>query len=67
MTTTWVALIIQTTQTRKVFYYAEKRAEERTEDRTEDRVEDRAEEEGPSSPIHDFRAASPNIQFIPDT
>ena len=46
---------------------AEERAGERTEDRAEDRTEDRAEEEGPSSPVHDFRAASPNIQFIPDT
>ena len=32
----------------------------------EERVEDRAEEEGPSSPLHDIRAASPDIQFFSD-
>ena len=37
-----------------------------SEERAEDRVEDRAEEEGPSSPLHDFRAASPDIQFVSD-
>ena len=32
----------------------------------EEKVEDRAEEEGPSSPLHDIRAASPDIQFVSD-
>ena len=45
----------------------DERAEERAEDTSGDRTEVRAEEEeGPSSPIHDFRAASPDIQFFPD-
>ena len=56
---------------KRVLYFwikgSEERAEERAEDRAEDRTEDRAEEEGPSSPIHDFRAASPDIQFVPDS
>ena len=46
---------------------SEERAEERAETRAEDRTEGRVEEEGPSSPVHDFRAASPDTQFIPDT
>ena len=46
---------------------SEERAEDRAEIRAEDRTEGRVEEEGPSSPVHDFRAASPDTQFIPDT
>ena len=32
----------------------------------EERAEDRAEEEGPSLPLYDHRAVSPNIQFVSD-
>ena len=32
----------------------------------EERAEDIAEEEGPSSPLHDHRAVSPDIQFVSD-
>ena len=32
----------------------------------EERAEDRAEEEGPSSPLRNYRAVSPDIQFVSD-
>ena len=46
---------------------SEERTDDRAETRAEDRTEGRVEEESPSSPVHDFRAASPDTQFIPDT